>query len=138
VIQAARFAHSGPAKAGLLTKRQVLFRTPMKPLNLFIYAITFSLAANAHAFQADQKKIERKQAELDQACESARLVKLEPIREQAFNECINSKRSTDTPEDCRRKTSGINANRQGGSPKFYDLPACVEAFKHRKENPKKS
>jgi hypothetical protein len=110
----------------------------MKLINLFVYAITFSLAANAYAFKADQEEIERKQTQLDNACESARLVKLQPIRDQAFNECMSSKRSTDTSEDCRRKTSGINANRQGGSPKFYDLPACVEAFKHRKENPKKS
>lgn len=110
----------------------------MKPVNLFLYAVTFAFTANAHAFQADQERIEKKQAELDHACEAARLVKLTPIREQAFNECINSKRSTDTVEDCRRKTSGINANRQAGSPKFYDLSACVEAFEHRKENPKKT
>ncbi len=78
------------------------------------------------------------QAKLTQACEAARATKLEPIRAQAFNECMNSKLSTDTAEDCKRKTSGANANRQGGSPRFYDLPECVEAFKYRKNNPKKS
>lgn len=111
---------------------------PMKAVNLFMCAIIFFMAANAYAFQSDQDEIERKQKQLDQACEAARLVKLQPIREQAFNECMNSKRGTDTAEDCKRKTSGINANRQGGSPRFYDLPACVKAFEHRKENPKKS
>ena len=110
----------------------------MKKVTLLKYAIIFSFATSTHAFQADREKIERKQAELDQACETARLVKLKPIREQAFNECMSSKRSTDTAEDCRRKTSDINANRSGGSPKFYDLPACVDAFKHRKANPKKT
>lgn len=110
----------------------------MKPINLFTYAAAFTIATSAHAFQADQEKIARKQAGLDQACEAARLVKLEPIRKQAFNECMSSKLSTDSAEDCTRKTSGINANRQTGNPKFYDLPACIEAFKYRKDNPKKS
>ena len=110
----------------------------MKSVQFLICLVAFNLSTNVHAFQTGQEKIEVRQAELDKACESARLVMLEPIRAQAYNECINSKRSTDTPEDCHRKTSGINANRQGGSPRFYDLPACVDAFKHRKDNPKRS
>lgn len=110
----------------------------MKLARMSACAITFFLVSDVYAFQADREKVERKQAELDQACESARLVELQPLREQAYNECLTAKRSTDSPEDCRRKSSKMNANRPGGSPRFYDLPACVEAFKHRKENPKKS
>jgi hypothetical protein len=110
----------------------------MKPSNLFIYAAALTIATSTHAFQADQDKIPRKQAALDQACEAARLVKLQPIRKQAFNECISSKLSTDSAEDCKRKTSGINANRPTGNPKLYDLSACIEAFKYRKDNPKKT
>lgn len=110
----------------------------MKIVKCIALSLAFIGAANTYAFQADREKIENKQIELDHACEAARLVKLKPIREQAFNECMNSKRSTNTAEECTRKTSGINANRQGGSPMFYDLPQCVEAFKHRKANPKTS
>lgn len=110
----------------------------MKTVQIILLSFSLAVTADAYAFQADRERVEKRQAELDQACEAARLVKLEPIRAQAFDECMNAKRSTDSAEDCRRKTSGINANRQGGSPRFYDLPACVEAFKHRKETPKKS
>lgn len=104
----------------------------MKSANLFIFLTAFTAITNANAFQGDQERIENKQAELDQACEAARRIKLAPIRAQAFKECINAKRSADTVEDCERKTAHLNANRQGGSPRFYDLPACVEAFKYRK------
>ena len=110
----------------------------MNPIKSLIYIALISVIGNAYAFKADDERIEKKQTELNQACESARLAKLKPIREQAFNECMRSKRSTDTSEDCQRKTSGINANRQTGNPQFYDLPACVKAFRYQKENPKNS
>jgi hypothetical protein len=112
--------------------------TPTKNLSLLMVSALLASATSAGDFQADRERIERKQAELEQACEDARQVKLEPLRVRAFNECMNADRSTDTAEDCRRKTAGLNANRQNGSPRFYDLPACVEAFEHRKAHPKTS
>jgi hypothetical protein len=48
---------------------------------------------------------------------------------------MTAKRSTNTAEDCRRKSADVNGNRLGGSPRFYDLPACEAAFKHRKSHP---
>ena len=70
--------------------------------------------------------------------EAARAVKLAPFRQQAFVECMNSDRSTDTAADCKRKTEGANLNIQGGGTRFYDLPACVEAFEFRKAHPNRS
>lgn len=46
---------------------------------------------------------------------------------------MNAKRGADTEADCRRKTAGENGNRVGGTPRFYDLPACVEAFEHKRQ-----
>jgi hypothetical protein len=48
---------------------------------------------------------------------------------------MTAKRSTDTAADCTRKSAEVNGNRLGGSPRFYDLPACEAAFKHRKSHP---
>jgi len=72
-------------------------------------------------------------AELEQRCEAARSEKLAPLREAAFQQCMNAKRGADTEADCRRKTAGENGNRVGGTPRFYDLPACVEAFEHKRQ-----
>lgn len=108
----------------------------MQPARLPLLAALFCLTSQAATFEAQQERIDRKQAQLDQACEAAREVKLEPIRARAFEECMNSRRNTDDAESCSRKTSGANANRIDGAPRFYDLPACEEAFEHRKAHPR--
>jgi hypothetical protein len=102
---------------------------------LSLLAVLLCAAPQAGAFESEQERIRQKQVELDQACESAREVKLQPLRAQAFDECMTAKRSTDTAADCTRKSAEVNGNRLGGSPRFYDLPACEAAFKHRKSHP---
>ena len=87
------------------------------------------------AFKKDQEAFALRQAELDHQCEAARDEKLAPMREAAFQECMSAKRSTRSEADCRRITAGENSNRLGGAPRFYDLPACVEAFEHQRRNP---
>lgn len=106
----------------------------MKPLNAVAFLLFVCSASSAFAFQKDEMLVRERQAELDQQCEAAREVKIHPLREQIFNECLRSPRSTDTEEDCRRKASNFNANRYGGSPRFYDLPQCVEAFNFKKNH----
>jgi hypothetical protein len=100
--------------------------------------LVVAAATQAQAFQADEDRNAARRAELDRACEAARTVKLTPLRQQAFVECMHAKRSTDTVEDCQRKTAGANLNLLGGGTRFYDLPACVEAFEFRKAHPHKS
>ena len=106
------------------------------PLLIGLFAL--AIAAQVQAFQTENERNAARQAELDRACEAARAVKLAPFRQQAFVECMNSDRSTDTAADCKRKTEGANLNIQGGGTRFYDLPACVEAFEFRKAHPNRS
>jgi hypothetical protein len=107
----------------------------MKYSVISLLAALLCVAPLAGAVETEKERIGRKQAELDQACESAREVRLQPLRAQAFNECMTAKRSTNTAADCTRKSEDVNGNRLGGSPRFYDLPACEAAFKHRKSHP---
>jgi hypothetical protein len=69
------------------------------------------------------------QAELDRRCEAARQLKLGPIREELFAECLEKKQGDET--FCRRNADGYNGNRIGGSPRFYELPECQAAFENR-------
>lgn len=98
-----------------------------------------ALVGPAHgAYNADKKAFAFRQDELDRQCEAARAEKLAPLREATFQECMNatrSTRSTRSEAECRRKTMGENGNRVGGAPRFYDLPACVKAFKHKSKRP---
>ncbi|MGK9066144.1 hypothetical protein [Stutzerimonas chloritidismutans] len=94
------------------------------------------LATQAQAgFQKDRDAFDTRQAELDQRCEAAREVKLAPLREAAFEDCMRSTRNSRADTECQRKTVGENGNRAGGTPRFYDLPACVEAFEHKRQRP---
>lgn len=110
----------------------------MRTSCLILIAALLACMNQALAFETEQDKIDRKQLELDQRCEAAREIELKPIRAQAFAECMSSKRATDTEADCKRKTSGYNGNRQGGTPRFYDLPPCEKAFEYRRNQPRKT
>jgi hypothetical protein len=94
----------------------------------------FTLQAQG-AFKQDEEAFAKRQNVLDHQCEAARNEKLQPIREASFRECMTKTRGSNAEKDCRRKTGGENGNRIGGSPRFYDLPACVEAFEHRRKRP---
>lgn len=107
----------------------------MTSLRLLLVSTLLATTATAAGFEADKQATLKRQAELDQSCEAAREVKLEPLRQQNFNDCMNADRTTDTAADCKRQTANYNGNRSGASPMFYDLPACVEAFEFKKANP---
>jgi len=85
---------------------------------------------SAAASQTDEDLRRSRQAELDRACEAARQVALAPRRQEIYEECINR---PDKEEDvCRRDANGYNGNRIGGTPMYYDLPECEEAFDYRR------
>ena len=81
---------------------------------------------------SDQSR-EKKQAELDAVCESARLEKLTPMREGFVEQCVTNKEKS-SREHCERFYADYG-NRMGGrAPLFYDLPACVTAFEYAKSS----
>ena len=98
-------------------------------------ALLATTTASAAMLEADKQATLKRQAELDQACEAARTVKLAPIRQQLFNECMSSKKTANTGQECKRQSADYNGNRLGAGPLFYDLPACVTAFEYKKANP---
>jgi hypothetical protein len=89
------------------------------------------LAATAGA--ADEGDAER-QAELDRRCEAARDEKLAPLRAEIYEDCLEDRKGDDAY--CRRYADGYNGERIGGSPRFYELPECEEAFRFRNRNRK--
>lgn len=88
------------------------------------------LAATAGADPDDAER----QAELDQRCEAARDEKLAPIRAEIYAECLDGRKGDEAY--CRRYADGYNGERIGGSPRFYELPECEEAFRFRNRNRK--
>jgi hypothetical protein len=96
---------------------------------LSVVVLFIGLSSSA-ASQPDEDLRQAKQAELDRACEAARQVALAPRRQEIYEECIN--RSDKEEAVCRRDANGYNGNRIGGTPLFYDLPECEEAFEYRR------
>lgn len=85
------------------------------------------------ALAGDPSDAER-QAELDRRCEAARDEKLAPIRAEIYAECIEDRKGDQAY--CRRYADGYNGERIGGSPRFYELPECEEAFRFRNRDRK--
>jgi hypothetical protein len=74
--------------------------------------------------------------ELERRCQEAREEKLAPLREKAIEECVSSRRTSRTREDCERLYEDFGERGgtvEGGSrpPMFIDLPECVEYFEAR-------
>jgi len=74
--------------------------------------------------------------ELERRCQDAREAKLAPLREAAIEECVASRRTTRTREDCARlyEDFGQAAATAGGNARpamFMDLPECVEYIEAR-------
>ena len=73
-----------------------------------------------------------KQAELDAACESARLLALGPKRSDIYQECVDKFKKSAAV--CEKDADSYNGNRVGASPLFYDLPECEAAFEYQKKD----
>lgn len=96
---------------------------------LISVALILLLSGPALANQSREKK----QAELDAVCETARLEKLTPMREGFVEQCVANKEKS-SREHCQRFYADYG-NRMGGrAPLFYDLPACVSAFEYAKSS----
>lgn len=79
---------------------------------------------------ADEADRVRKQQQLDEACEVARENKLQPLRQQYVQECVE--KSYRDKAHCERFYSDYGARTGNRAPLFYDLPECMEAFRYRK------
>ena len=73
---------------------------------------------------------EAKQARLDQACESARLKELIPLRRKVTEECVANK-ELPSREECQRFYADYGERMGGRAPLFYDLPECETAFEYQ-------
>lgn len=70
------------------------------------------------------------QKDLDEKCEAARQVIIQPLKEEDIRKCIEDRRRD--PGYCERyyrNYGDASANRPA---LFYGIPECVEAFDHRK------
>jgi len=101
---------------------------PAKLLALLTLTITlFSFSSVAMAN-------DKKQAKLDQTCETARHKALKPRRKEIYQECRQKFKKSE--KVCKREAQAYNGNRIGGAPLFYELPACEKAFEYRKKHSK--
>lgn len=73
---------------------------------------------------------DKRQAELDAACEEAREKLLTPIRDNLVEQCVR-KGEQDTREDCQAYYADYGARAGSRAPLFYDLPACVASFEYQ-------
>lgn len=94
-------------------------------------AIAFAalLAVPLHwAGAADDRK--STQEKLDAECEVAREKKLAPERAKYVEECMRDK-LRESREQCELFYRDHGARSGQRAPLYYDLPACVKAFKYR-------
>lgn len=103
----------------------------MNSVRLIITIVTLGAALSASAIESEQDIRNKKQADLDRRCESAREVILAPVRKEIYYECMQASRRTDAAADCERRAADYNANRNGGAPRYYDIQECVTAFEYR-------
>ena len=94
-----------------------------------IYLVLVTAICNGLAIADDRQK---KQAELDAACEAARQAALVPKKEAIYQECIEKFKKS--AEVCEEEADGYNGSRVGRAPLFYDLPECKAAFEYRKND----
>ena len=69
--------------------------------------------------------------EMGQRCQEARERKIAPLREEAIEECVSTRRTSRTREDCERiyndfGEGGGTVNGAFRPAMFIDLPECVE------------
>lgn len=91
---------------------------------LLVICFLFSIPA----FADDAR--DRRQAELDAACEEAREKLLAPIRDNLVEQCVR-KGEQDSRTDCQAYYADYGARAGSRAPLFYDLPECLEAFNYQ-------
>jgi hypothetical protein len=91
---------------------------------MLVIVIYSSVGSMAYANEGEQVK-------LDQACETARQVALQPRRKEIYQECVHKFKKSEAV--CLSEAKVYNGNRINGAPLFYELPACEKAFAFRKK-----
>ena len=89
-------------------------------VSLFIAVYTLNVTALAQ---------DKKQAQLDKACEEARQIALAPLKKEIYQECLQ--KLGQSKAACQSNADAYNGNRINGAPRFYELPACQKAFTYR-------
>jgi hypothetical protein len=100
-------------------------------IGIFI-VLTVAAAPAAAQRQAQPDRF----AELDRACEDARLVKLTPLRQQKTEQCVQDTRRSRADCEAEFSTWGNTSQLAGGGARaglFYDLPECQAAFNARQQ-----
>ncbi len=100
---------------------------PSRLFHFFTLALVLNTSMNSTAFAHQNEQIK-----LDQACEAARQVALEPKRQEIFQECVHKFKKSKSV--CEMEAKDYNGNRINGAPLFYELPACEKAFAFRKKH----
>jgi hypothetical protein len=103
----------------------------LKPaLKAVCFGAALALGGNAAATHLSKEDVEK----AVKRCEALRESQIAPLREKAFQECLEEGRRTGdkTEQDCRQYVrdfgSAQGTPRGGVVPRlFHDLPACVEA-----------
>lgn len=112
----------------------------MDGLRKWIALLGILSAPAVHAVTREEveQKFDADQAVYDQRCEAARLVILEPVRAKAFEECMSDHTITRTEEQCHNRAQAYDGQNTKYGLRFYDLPACREAFDHRSLNTRRN
>ena len=92
-------------------------------LLLLLPALTF-------ASSSKESEREKKQYELDAACEVARQKILIPEKQKYIEECVAKEQRPDR-ESCERFYADYGNDTGGRAALYYDLPECVKAFEYR-------
>jgi hypothetical protein len=95
-----------------------------------LFSGLFLLAMSLTCLAADSAERTARLAELDAACEDARLQKLVPLRAKFVEECVDKGERPDRAS-CERYYADYG-NGSGNQRLFYELPACVTAFEYFK------
>ena len=101
----------------------------MKRLFIPIMALTLMASVPVLADELGEER-DAKQAELDAACEAARLEKIIAERIRLTEECVETELLRDR-ETCERFYSDYGESAANQAPLFYDLPECEKAHEYR-------
>ncbi|MEA3275094.1 MAG: hypothetical protein U9Q81_07385 [Pseudomonadota bacterium] len=99
-----------------------------------LYLVVLPVVVASPPALCDEASLE----ELKQRCEQAREREIAPLRQAAIEECVSSRRSTRTRDDCERIHDGFGeggGTATGGfrARMFNDLPECLEYFQAQDE-----
>lgn len=105
----------------------------MRKNQYLLATLTLCLVSPTLVFAQADAAFKQMQSQLDQQCEAARQAALAPAKKDIFNECMSKSGSTGSQAECEAEAAAYTGQRQGGAPRFYELPECVKAFEHSKQ-----